>query len=324
MEIFLTSIQSIVPIIVIIILGYFLQVRGWFQESFGNDLSKLIMNVAMPVAIFTSVLKYLTLDKLISLSGGLLYTFIAFILGYLAAFIAVEVFKVRPGRRGTMINTFVNANTIFIGMPLNLALFGPQGESAFLAYYVLNTLSTWAFGSFLITGDPTEEGSLQERNPKSTLKQVLSPPLLAFFAALLLILGNVGIPVAVLTTTQYLGSLVTPLALLYIGIVLYHAGLASLRMDRDTALALVGKFAVAPFAMILVLMAAAQGGVTLDATEKGTFIMQSAVPALTVLPVLAHEGKGDVHYATSLVAFSTLLFAGVAPVMMLIIDHLPG
>lgn len=49
MEIFLTSIQSIVPIIVIIILGYFLQVRCWFQESFGNDLSKLIMNVAMPL-----------------------------------------------------------------------------------------------------------------------------------------------------------------------------------------------------------------------------------------------------------------------------------
>jgi len=71
MEIFLTSIQSIVPIIVIIILGYFLQVRGWFQESFGNDLSKLIMNLAMPVAIFTSVLKYLTLDKLIKVSQGL-------------------------------------------------------------------------------------------------------------------------------------------------------------------------------------------------------------------------------------------------------------
>ena len=126
MEIFLTSIQSIVPIIVIIILGYFLQVRGWFQESFGNDLSKLIMNVAMPVAIFTSVLKYLTLDKLISLSSGLLYTFIAFILGYLMAFIAVKLFGVRPGRRGTMINTFVNGNTIFIGLPLNIALFGDQ------------------------------------------------------------------------------------------------------------------------------------------------------------------------------------------------------
>ena len=77
----LTSITSIVPIIAIIVLGYILQVRGWFQESFGNDLSRLIMNVALPASIFASVIKYLTLDKLISLSGGLLYTFIAFILG---------------------------------------------------------------------------------------------------------------------------------------------------------------------------------------------------------------------------------------------------
>ena len=63
--VFLTSIESIIPIIVLIILGYFLQVRGWFDDSFGGNLSKLIMNVAMPVSIFVSVLKYLTLDKLI-------------------------------------------------------------------------------------------------------------------------------------------------------------------------------------------------------------------------------------------------------------------
>ena len=182
MEIFLTSIQSIVPIIVIIILGYFLQVRGWFQESFGNDLSKLIMNVAMPVAIFTSVLKYLTLDKLISLSGGLLYTFIAFILGYLAAFIAVEVFKVRPGRRGTMINTFVNANTIFIGLPLNIALFGNQALPYFLVYYITNTVSTWTLGVYLMTSDSKEGASKQAQ--KFNWKKLFPAPLLGFLVAL--------------------------------------------------------------------------------------------------------------------------------------------
>ncbi|MBS5520106.1 MAG: AEC family transporter [Acidaminococcus intestini] len=324
LQIFMEVLLSIFPIFAIIGIGYKLQGAHWFSTSFSSELSRLIMKIALPASIFTSVIRQLDASKLASFGGGLVLGGVAILLSYAVGFLLCRLFKVRHGRRGTFINTFANANTIFIGMPLNLALFGPQGESAFLAYYVLNTLSTWAFGSFLITGDPTESGNLQERNPKSALKQVLSPPLLAFFAALLLILGNVGIPAAVLTTTQYLGSLVTPLALLYIGIVLFHAGLASLQMDRDTALALVGKFAVAPFAMILVLMAAAQGGVTLEATEKGTFIMQSAVPALTVLPVLAHEGKGDVHYATSLVAFSTLLFAGVAPVLMLIIDHLPG
>ena len=100
MSLFLTSITSIIPIIAIIVLGYILQVKGWFGDAFGSNLSRLIMNVALPASIFVSVMKYLTLDKLISLSGGLLYTFVAFILGYSVAYIAVVLFKVRPGRRG--------------------------------------------------------------------------------------------------------------------------------------------------------------------------------------------------------------------------------
>ena len=63
MNILLTSIESIIPIIIIIVLGYVLQCRGWFEDSFGANLSRLIMNVALPASIFVSVMKYLTLDK---------------------------------------------------------------------------------------------------------------------------------------------------------------------------------------------------------------------------------------------------------------------
>ena len=128
MSLFLTLITSIIPIIAIIVLGYILQVRGWFGDSFGPNLSRLIMNVALPASIFVSVMKYLTLDKLISLSGGLLYTFVAFILGYVVAYIAVVVFKVRPGRRGTMINTFVN----FYWFTFKRCSFWGSGSSLFL------------------------------------------------------------------------------------------------------------------------------------------------------------------------------------------------
>ena len=33
MNILLTSIESIIPIIIIIVLGYVLQCRGWFEDS---------------------------------------------------------------------------------------------------------------------------------------------------------------------------------------------------------------------------------------------------------------------------------------------------
>ena len=68
----------------------------------------------------------------------------------------MKVFKVRPGRRGTMINTFVNANTIFIGLPLNIALFGNQALPYFLVYYITNTVSTWTLGVYLMTSDSKE------------------------------------------------------------------------------------------------------------------------------------------------------------------------
>ena len=310
MEIFLTSIQSIVPIIVIIILGYFLQVRGWFQESFGNDLSKLIMNVAMPVAIFTSVLKYLTLDKLISLSGGLLYTFIAFILGYLAAFIAVKVFRVRPGRRGTMINTFVNANTIFIGLPLNVALFGDEALPYFLVYYIANTISTWTIGVYLMT---TDSKSGEKKAGKFDWKKLLPAPLIGFLVALVFLILGWEVPNFASSTLTYIGNLVTPLSLIYIGIILAKAGLSTIRFDKDSVVTLVGKFILAPLTMVVLLNLVASG---LPAMEYKTFVVQSAAPALAVLPILASQGDGDVEFTTNVVTLSTVLFVVVVPVVV--------
>ena len=310
MSLFLTSITSIIPIIAIIVLGYILQVKGWFGDAFGPNLSRLIMNVALPASIFVSVMKYLTLDKLISLSGGLLYTFVAFILGYIVAYIAVVVFKVRPGRRGTMINTFVNANTIFIGLPLNVALFGDQALPYFLIYYITNTISTWTLGVYLMMSD-SKSGQSKETS-KFDWKKLLPAPLVGFLVALLFLILRISIPDFATNTLTYVGNIVTPLSLIYIGIVLAKAGLNTIAFDKDTIVALVGRFILAPLIMLLVLKFFAPNMAT---AEFKTFMIQSATPALAVLPILANQGKGDVEFSTNVVTLSTVLFIIVIPIL---------
>jgi len=310
MSLFLTSITSIIPIIAIIVLGYILQVKGWFGDAFGPNLSRLIMNVALPASIFVSVMKYLTLDKLISLSGGLLYTFVAFILGYIVAYIAVVVFKVRPGRRGTMINTFVNANTIFIGLPLNVALFGDQALPYFLIYYITNTISTWTLGVYLMTSD-SKSGQSKETS-KFDWKKLLPAPLVGFLVALLFLILRISIPDFATNTLTYVGNIVTPLSLIYIGIVLAKAGLKTITFDKDTIVTLVGRFILAPLIMLLVLKFFAPN---METVEFKTFMIQSATPALAVLPILANQGKGDVEFSTNVVTLSTVLFIVVIPIL---------
>ena len=311
MQVFFESIQSIIPIIVIIILGFILEKCGWFADSFGANLSRLIMNVALPASIFISVMKYLTLDKLVELSGGLIYTFAAFIIGYVIAFLIVKLFKVRPGRRGTMINTFVNANTIFIGLPLNIALFGESSLPYFLIYYITNTISTWTLGVYLMTSDSKTGGS--SKAAKFNWRNLLPAPLVGFLVALVFLFLRIPLPAFASSTLTYIGNIVTPLSLIYIGIVLAKAGLNTITFDKDTIITLIGRFVLGPVVMVGILFLIAKG---MNVVEYKTFVVQSAAPALAVLPILASQGDGDVEFSTNVVTLSTILFVVVVPIVV--------
>jgi len=92
--IFLTSLGSIFPIIVMIAIGYILRKRHWFHHTFSENVSKLITNVALPCSIFYSVLKYLDMSALKELSNRLIFTFASVIIGYIAAYIIIKTVKI--------------------------------------------------------------------------------------------------------------------------------------------------------------------------------------------------------------------------------------
>lgn len=318
--VFLNSIGSVLSIILLMALGYYLKAKKAVDTSFSKNISGLITKIALPASIFVSVLKYLSRDTLLELSGSLVYPVIASAIGYAIAYLLVNLLKVRPGRRGTFINGIVNANTVFIGLPLNIALFGEKSLPYFLVYYIVNTVSTWAIGVFIwANDDPTKvKGAASEA--KFNWKKLLPPPLIGFIIALVFLIVGIPVPTFLNNTLGYIGGLVTPLSLIYIGIVLYDAGLKNMRFDRDTLVALAGRFLLYPAIMILLLTV----GITtfhasIPTLLKQTLIVQSAAPMLAVSPILTAESNGDVEYATNLVVTSTVLFIVIVPILMLFI-----
>ena len=310
--IFLTSLGSIFPIIVMIAIGYILRKRHWFHHTFSENVSKLITNVALPCSIFYSVLKYLNMDALKELSNRLIFTFASVIIGYVAAFLVIKLVKMREGRRGVFYNAVVNANTIFIGLPLNMALFGEAASKYYLMYYITNTVSIWTLGYMLLASDPMENSG--DAKGGFDLKKLLSPPLIAFVIAFAVLLSGIKVITPIVETTKYLGSVVTPLALLYIGIVLADAGLHSIRFDLDTNLALLGRFVFSSVVMIVLLKIAGRF-VKLDPLEIKTFVIQSAAPVFAALPILTNETNGDIGYSTNVVTTSTVLFAIIVAII---------
>jgi len=309
----LQVLSSIIPIVFLIVLGFILHEKQFLTKGLDRNLTFLVMNVALPASVFLSVVNNLTVKTLEELAKPLAIGLLAFAANYLISYVLMRLVRVPRGRRGVFLNTIVNANTIFIGMPLNQALFGTEAVSYFLVYYVLNALSTWTIGSVLIARDSRTE---QASGGKMNLKQILSPPILGLLAAIPVLLLGLHLPKPITGSLSYLGSLVTPLSLLYIGIVLSEAGLKSVRFDKDTIVALLGKFVLSPCLMAAALLLAGSFGIALPSLLKNTMIVQAAVPALTVLPILAGDADGDVEYATNVVVTSTILFVIVIPIVM--------
>lgn len=305
--------SGIVPIIVLIVLGFVLHEKKFLSKGLDRNLTFLVMNVALPASVFLSVVNNLTVKTLEELAKPLVIGLIVFGANYMLSYFIMRLSRVPRGRKGIFLNTVVNANTIFIGMPLNQALFGTEAISYFLVYYVLNTLSTWTVGAVFIARDGRTQGA---GGGKVNLKQILSPPILGLLAAVPVLLLGIHLPKPVTETLSYLGTLVTPLSLLYIGIVLSEAGLRSVRFDKDTVVALLGKFVLSPVLTATALYLAVRYGIALPAKLRDTMIVQSAVPALTVLPILAGDAGGDVEYATNVVVTSTVLFVVVIPLVM--------
>ena len=178
-------------------------------------------------------------------------------------------------------------------------------------------------GVFLIEIDPLPQNSsatgesVRPSGHKFSWKKLLPPPLMGFIVALIFLYAQIPLPTILHNTLNYLGDMVTPLSLLYIGIVLHDAGLKSMALNKDSLGGIFGRFVIAPLIMFGVIITVLYiGGIILEPIAMITFIVQSAGPVIAVLPIVANESGADLPFATGLVMISTILFVFVIPLIM--------
>ncbi|GAF38968.1 malate permease [Agrilactobacillus composti DSM 18527 = JCM 14202] len=285
MGVFFTSIQSVVAIVIMIAVGYLGQALGWFDVKFSGSLSKLIMQVALPASIFMAMMKYFDPASLAKLSAGLIYTLLSIVVGYAIAWLAIKILNVPRGRRGLMMTAINGANTVFIGMPLNIALFGEVSVPYLLTYYIVNTLIIWTVGIWVIASDDPTLSSQNKTKTKLDWRHLIPAPLWGFILALPFVYipalkaGLMKLTFATMALTD-IGGLVTPLSLIYIGIMLRSFGILNMHFDGNVIWTLIGRFVISPLVMAGIILIGFHTGITINTVFQQTLIIQAATPAL--------------------------------------------
>lgn len=310
MDIFLRSISGILVILGMILVGFVIGEKGWFDDKSRGLVAKLVTQVALPCYMLYTITQRFTAADLLKMLPALRFPALSMVILLGVATAVAKIFAVRQDRRGLFISMFFNSNTIFVGLPINQALFGDASIPYVLIYYMCNTTFFWTLGTYLIQRDGEGEAQF---DLKTSLKKVFSPPLMGFILGLVMVMLQIKLPAFLASDLQYLGNLTTPLSMIFIGLSVSHVGVKQLVLGKEQLLILLGRFLVAPL-----LMASIVYWLPLPSLMKQVFIIQSAMPVMTNAPVVARLYGADSDYAAVMVTETTLATMVVIPILMLL------
>jgi len=308
----LHAIEGVLTLILMGIVGCILAHRGWFTAETKALLPKMVNYVSLPFFLLYSLINAFHRDDLVHLIYGAVVPFLAMVMCFVLSLFLGKVLRINKKHLGIFHASFTTSNSIFVGLPVTLALFGEKALPYTLLYFFANTTFFWTIGNYSMSLD---SGTAKTKLfSYGTLKRIFSGPIIGFLTALLLILFEIPLPEFFMNAAHYLGNMTTPLALIFIGVTLYGMDLRKTKFNRDLLWVLLGRFVISPLSISLVAFF-----LPIPDLMYKVFIIMASLPVMVQVVVLSSFYKTDTEYATLIVSVSTLLSVLTIPLYMVIL-----
>jgi len=307
--VFLHAMEGLFSILLMISTGYYLTAKKCFTPENSGLLPLLVNYVSLPTYMIWNLLSTFDREKFIPLLSGIFVPAFSMLVSFFIGYVISNKIGLNIKRRGIFRSAFFCSSSIFVGVPVNLALFGDISIPYVLIYFLANAFLFWTIGNYSISMD----GNVKPEKllTISTIKRIFSPPLIGFSIAVAMILLQIKLPNFIMTTFKYLGGMTTPLSMLFIGIAMYGVKFSKIRLTKDLLALLAGRFIVSPLAVLLIASI-----LPIPELMKKVFVIQSALPAMTQTTVLAKVYGADTEYAAVLVSTTTIFAFLAIPIYM--------
>jgi predicted permease len=282
-------------------------------------LSKFIVLVAVPAMLITSLTSLFSQKQLLELLPLLPMPLIMQVGLYYLSYLIALLLKVREGRRWTFAMMGAISNTLFIGLPISMILFGEACLPGVMLTFLSSTIVCWTLGiSGLMKDGKIFSGVTIEKLSfwKRSRNFLLNPPILGLVVGIAFSLLNIKIPTSIDNTLSYIGSMVTPLSMIYTGMFLATMNWKDMLPDKDTIAVFFIRFLIAPLLMYFSIGLTRKMGGVISEVTAAVLVIQMAACVMTQSALLTIQCKGDGVFATRAVALSNLIFLAVLPLYL--------
>lgn len=302
-----TLIQSILVMAAIIGIGAAIGCRQPLAADSRQLLITIIVNVAMPCIILDGVFQTPIDDRLmLQIFAIFAVSVLLNCLGILIGWLGARTLPLSAKKRRELAILSGLGNTGFIGLPLCAALFGPKGAVLAAVFDAGLDFVMWTVAVMMLQ----EKGAFSLKG----LKAMVNIPMIAIVAGLGFAMSGLTPPEPVKQLAAALARLASPLAMLYIGMLLPLL----LRSKPQVSLPLLGvpitfKLFVFPLSAALLLSV-----LHVDAEITRVAVVQVAMPTVAMASILFARYAADEEMGAMTTVFSTLLALLTIPAVLMV------
>ncbi len=310
---FLNALSASLVLLMLMSVGYFMGRAGWMTSVEKKFVSKFIINIAVPCNCITGILNNLHRDDLGEAGIMLVAGTCGVVVTLLVSVGLACLLKLPRERWGVFVAMAGLSNTLFIGIPVCTQLFGEVSMPYIMIYYLGHTAFLQSVGVILIERSGTVAGT--RTTVGGFLKTIFTkPPILGVLAAIVLLVLDLRLPAPVMKFSEYISKTVAPLGLIYCGFIIYEVGLKNIRFMRGLPTMLVFRLAIAPVICLTFCNLFGMSGLA-----RNVFVVESALPVVTQVTVMAGAYGADEKYAATGAALSTLGSFISIPILMMLL-----
>lgn len=317
LDAFLFAANAVLPIVMLIALGYVLKRIGLLNKEFLNVGNKLTFRVLLPVMLFYNVYNVSSLADINF--GFVLYGILAVVVIFFIGIAVMCVFTKDNAKRGSLIQSVFRSNYAIIGLPLAESLFGAEGAAAagVMSAFCVPTFNVLGVIALSVFNGNNEKGKI---DVKKILKGIATNPLiigtLAGVAALgireLLVLGGISFRLKdiefLYVSIGNVKSICTPFALIVLGGKFEFSAVS--RLWKEIAFGTFVRTVAVPVLGLggaLVLRATIMP--ELSGEHFATYMGVFATPVAVASAIMAKEMGADDELAGQLVVWTSLVSA---------------
>ncbi len=274
---FLTVIQQMGVIAVLVAIGVFVGKRGIVDNMSSKSISTIVVDICNPALMLTSVLGgSITADHtelLIASAVAVIFYAVLVLIG----FVLPAILKVETDKRRFYNMMCVYTNVGFIGIPVAHAVLPPDGMLCVLVCNVMYSLLFYTHGVAVLSGNKQKISPLK----------ILSPGTIAAVLSILIVWFHLSLPDAVNETISYVGNATVFLSMMLLGVSIARSGLLDGIKSLRLWLFILIRMVALPALLAVILKA-----LNLDPVITAGMCLMAAMPVGN-LPLIQAEKTGE-------------------------------